>query len=191
MTFNEYQQLFATILEDPNPAAPYDNPAYLEYTKLNWSRQQRWLKTGVLEDTLVQVVKEITTPQHWIVITEPWCGDAAHSVPFLHLISMLNPLITIDYQLRDSAPFLIQNYLTNGSKAIPKLVIRDASSEDLAVWGPRPVACQQLYTTLKAGNADAEHLKTELQKWYNADKGHSLQAELKALLTGIRSIAVA
>jgi len=191
MTFNAYQQLFAAIFENPNPQAPYDNPAYLEYTKLNWARQQRWLKTAVLDEELVQTIRQMNTPQHWVVITEPWCGDAAHIVPFLHLVSELNPLISIDYQLRDSEPFLINSYLTNGSKAIPKFIVRDAEGKDLSVWGPRPAACQQLYNTLKEEKADAERLKTELQKWYNADKGQTLQAELKALLKALQPAAVA
>jgi hypothetical protein len=183
MTFTDYQQLFQDILSNPNPAAPYDNPAYFDYTKLNWTRQQRWLKTGVLDPVLEQKIKAISVPQTWIVITEPWCGDASHIVPFFHMLSSLNPLIRIDYQLRDSEPFLINSYLTHGSKSIPKLAIRDEAGNDLAVWGPRPAACQVVYDTLKKENADFEAIKTALQKWYNDDKGRSLQQELLELLS--------
>lgn len=182
MKFSAYEEVFQEILNSPAPQPPYDHAAYLDYAKLNWSRQQRWLKTGVLSNEVVAAVKTIAAPQQWIVLTEPWCGDAAHIVPFLQMIAALNPLISIDYQLRDSPPFLINSYLTGTSKSIPKLVIRDAAGADLAVWGPRPAGCQEVYNRLIAEKADFEQTKIALQKWYNEDKGKSLQEELLPLL---------
>ncbi|NIG54918.1 thioredoxin family protein [Chitinophaga sp. Cy-1792] len=183
MDFNAYEAVFQEILHNPSPSAPYNNPDYLNYTKLNWSRQSRWLKTGKLNDDLATAIKNIAAPQQWIIITEPWCGDASHSVPFIQMLAALNPLITTDYQLRDSPPHLIQQYLTNGtSKSIPKLIMRDAAGKDIAVWGPRPAECQVLYDELHASKADFETLKIALQQWYNEDKGVSLQRELLLLI---------
>lgn len=178
MDFQQYQTHFQDILSSPNPSAPYDNADYLDYTKLNWSRQQRWLKTGLLNPILSKAIADIDKPQQWIIITEPWCGDASHTVPFIHMLTQLNPLINASYQLRDTEPFLIEQYLTNGGKAIPKLIVRDEAGNDLVNWGPRPVACQEVYSKLTAEKADFETVKTELQKWYNQDKGVSFQQEL-------------
>ncbi|MGN7818980.1 thioredoxin family protein [Chitinophaga sp. 22536] len=191
MNFTDYLQLFENILQDAEPKAPYSNPDYFNYTKLNWSRQQRWLKTSVINEDITAAVKNITAPQQWVIITEPWCGDAAHIVPFLHKIAALNPLITIDIQLRDTPPFLIEQYLTNGTRSIPKLIIRDQDGNDMAVWGPRPAECQVLYNRLKAEKADFERTKIELQQWYNEDKGKSLQAELLEVLTAVQKITPA
>ncbi len=187
MTFEAYRSYFEEIIQKTadEQVAPYNNPDYFDYTKLNWSRMNRWLKTGILTDEIKQTMQEITSPQNWIVITEPWCGDAAHSVPFLEMISRLNPLITVSYELRDSEPFTINNYLTNGGKSIPKLIIRNTEGKDLATWGPRPADCQLVYDKLTADKADFETVKTELQVWYNADKGKSVQEELVALLKNI------
>ncbi|MBV8251939.1 MAG: thioredoxin family protein [Chitinophaga sp.] len=185
MDIKSYEHEFFDILHDPNPAAPYDNPNYYNYTKLNWSRHQRWLKVGVLSEEIKTAVKAIQAPQQWIIITEPWCGDAAHIIPFIQMIANLNPLITTDYQLRDSAPNLIDQYLTNGTKSIPKLILRDATGKDLAVWGPRPVESQKLYNQLKKDNVDFEQQKIALQQWYNDDKGKSFQAELLPLLLAL------
>jgi hypothetical protein len=182
MNFSAYQHYFQSIIDSPNPSAPYDNPAYFDYAKLNWSRMNRWLKVGNLSDEIKETLSKIDIAQHWVVITEPWCGDAAHIVPFFQLITLWNPLIEIDYQLRDSEPFLINNYLTGQSKSIPKLVIRNEKDQDLAVWGPRPAECQLLYSRLIAEQADFETTKTELQKWYNHDKGKLILEELNALL---------
>lgn len=191
MNFTDYLQLFENILQDADPKAPYNNPDYLNYTKLNWSRQQRWLKTGVITAAMATAVKNITAPQQWVIITEPWCGDAAHIVPFLYKIAAINPLVTIDIQQRDTPPFLIEQYLTNGTKSIPKLVIRDSDGNDMAVWGPRPAGCQVLYNRLKEEKADFERMKIELQQWYNEDKGNSLQAELSEVLTQVQKVSLA
>lgn len=183
MDFTAYQHLFQQILSEPNPPLPYLNPDYLNYAKLNWSRQQRWLKTGVLNEGLTAIIENIREEQHWIIITEPWCGDAAHILPFLHRLAELNPLLKVDYQLRDEEPFFIEHYLTNGAKSIPKLIIADKDNTVLKVWGPRPAGCQQLYNQLLTDHVDMETKKIALQQWYNTDKGVSLQQELIAILS--------
>ncbi|MFY0256006.1 thioredoxin family protein [Chitinophaga sp. 30R24] len=185
MDFTAYLKHFEAIIHHPAPEKPYDNPDYLNYTKLNWSRMHRWLKQGVLTTAMKDAVLAIFSPQQWIVITEPWCGDASHAIPFFQMMKEENPFINISYELRDTSPFLINDYLTNGSKSIPKLIIRDEKGQDRATWGPRPAACQELYNHLTATKTDFETLKTALQKWYNNDKGISMQEELLALLQSI------
>ncbi len=185
MNYTAYKQLFDKILDNPNPAHPYDDAMYLDYTRLNRSRMNRWDKQLVLDENLVSRIKQITTPQHWIIITEPWCGDAAHIVPFLVRLVEQNNLITHDLQLRDSEPFLIESYLTKGTKGIPKFIVRDENGRDLFDWGPRPKGAQELQDTMKAGNADFETTKIALQNWYNKDKGVSLCNELTALFENI------
>ena len=108
-----------------------------------------------------------------------------HTVPFLHLMSQLNPLVSVDYELRDFEPFRINTYLTRNGKSIPKLIIRNASGNDLATWGPRPEACQKIYDELTAAKADFETTKTALQNWYNQDSGKEIQKELAVLLRSL------
>lgn len=181
MDYIEYKRLFDSILEDPAPAFPYDDDMYLDYTKLNRSRMKRWDKQLVLDERLVFYLKKITSPQHWIIITEPWCGDAAHIVPFFIRMAEQNEQVTYDMQLRDSEPFLIESYLTKGTKSIPKLIARDENGRDIFTWGPRPKGAQELLDKMKAGNADFETIKIALQNWYNDDKGVSLCRELTEL----------
>src|SRR5690606_26956776 len=184
MNFQEYKAYFESILNksETEQQAPYDNPDYLDYTKLNWSRMNRWFKTGKLAQEMLDTVIKIDKPQQWIVITEPWCGDAAHNIPFIEMIASQNPLISVSYVLRDTEPHLIDQYLTNGTKSIPKLIIRNAAGEDMGTWGTRPVACQKVYTDLLKENASFEKVKVEIQNWYNADKGTGIQNELKHVI---------
>lgn len=181
-TWEDYLSAFEHLLNSDNHSAPYTNPAYLDYVKLNHSRQKRWLKTGVLTQDIIAEVKKINGVQTWHVITEPWCGDAAHSIPFLKLISEHNPLITVKIVWRDTPPLLIEDYLTNGGKSVPKLVVRDADDNDLFTWGPRPEPCQKIYLEMKEIGASFDEQKVALQNWYNTDIGGTLQKELLALI---------
>ncbi len=181
-TFEEYMSGFEALMTQPDPPAPYDEPDYYQYAKLNFSRSNRWLKRGKLTDSLIQTLEGIKDPQQWILITEPWCGDAAHSVPFIYKMSLLNPKISLVIEHRDMPPFRIDEYLTNGGKSIPKLIIRNLEGKDLALWGPRPQEAQELFEKMKAENLDFETQKEQLQNWYNKDQGNAMQHEFTQLL---------
>jgi hypothetical protein len=185
MTFQDYQELFEDILEGKIAAAPYDDVHFVEYTKLNQSRKNRWLKKGTIDEKLKNVIEKIKNKQQWILITEPWCGDASHSVPFIAMLANLNQNINLDIQLRDSENSEIGNYLTNGSKSIPILIVRNVDGKDIFRWGPRPANCQQLFDDLRSKEVAFEELKKALQDWYNQDKGLSLQEELLAFFCNL------
>ena len=182
MNFKQYITHFESVMSSQEVLPPYDNPDYMDYTKLNWSRMNRWLKNGKINEALKQAIQSLDEPQDWVLITEPWCGDAAHIVPFIALLSGLNEKITLEIQLRDTDSE-IENYLTRGGKSIPKLIIRDTSGDDKVVWGPRPEPCHRVFEAQVAANADHDTLVLALQKWYNQDKGATLQQELLSLLS--------
>lgn len=182
MDLQEYRTLFETILGNETNEAPYDSAAYLNYVKLNRSRMKRWKKQGVINETLEQTIRNIKQPQKWVLITEPWCGDAANSIPYIEKMAALNPNITVDVQLRDSDSE-IDSYLTNGGKSIPKLIVRDEQNNDLFTWGPRPVEAQALVQKQKQSDAPADEKYVEILHWYKDDKGVSIQEELLTLLT--------
>lgn len=182
ITWKDYLQKFEHILSQKNPEAPYDDLDFFNYLKLNRSRQNRWLKTAKINDELSHVISAINQKQTWYLIVEPWCGDASHSAPFIYMMTELNPNITFKVVLRDTEPFMIDNYLTNGGKSIPKVVIRDENEKDLHLWGPRPIECQNEFDSLKEQQVELADLKLALQNWYNKDHGNSIQKEFLALL---------
>lgn len=182
MDYARYQQLFDEILASPQPPAPYDKETYLHYTRLNRSRMKRWNQQPLPASPLPERLRQLRAPQHWIILTEPWCGDAAHSLPFLIRLADSQPLISYDLELRDSTPHRIEQYLTNGSRSIPKLIVRDASGRDLFTWGPRPRPAQELINTLKQAGTPQEEVLLALQNWYNQDRGQTMLAELEELM---------
>lgn len=180
MNWNEYLSSFDAILDGTHTSAPYDKEAYREYVGLNKSRVSRWLKKIEIQPELVSTSMTIDSPQHWLLITEPWCGDAAHSTPIVQLMAALNPNITLEIVLRDSTND-IESYLTYGGKSIPKLVVRNEKGDDLFTWGPRPASCQKLMSELKSLELPFEEINAKIQQWYNKDKGIEIQAELLLL----------
>lgn len=178
MKFTDYQELFDEILKGVITEKPYDDPHYLDYVKLNHSRQNRWFKTGKLNSDTISTIQSISEKQNWLLITEPWCGDASHIVPFIVMMAELNPLIELNLQLRDADNSEIDKYLTNGGRSIPVLVVRDQHNTDIFHWGPRPSECQGLYLELKEGKAPFEEVKVTLQQWYNENKGQDIQEEI-------------
>lgn len=182
MEWEEYQLEFDQILSGEITDSPYDNLAFIEYVKLNNSRSKRWIKKGELTDQIKSKLDSIQAKQKWVLITEPWCGDAAHLAPFIKKMAEYSPNIELEIQNRDGERSEIDNYLTNGGKSIPKLIVRDENGKDLYNWGPRPMEPQAIVMNQKTSNQTMEEKKSELQLWYNKDKGTSIQKELADLI---------
>lgn len=188
MNWKSYITLFETILSGENTTAPYNKESYVNYTSLNFARQNRWFKRGQISEELKTEIENISEEQEWILITEPWCGDASHINPFIKMAADLNDNIRLTINLRDGEDSLIQDYLTNGvSMSIPILVVRNKEGKDLFVWGPRPKDAQALLMQHKSDESKTnEEKKIEFQAWYNKNKGADLQAELVEKFKSLR-----
>lgn len=182
MKISDYELQFTAILEGIINDYPYDTEEYINYVNLNQARIKRWSKKGKILPALEETLKNIQQPLNWVLITEPWCGDAAHSHAFISKLAVLNPNISLTVQNRDEDSE-IDKYLTNGGKSIPKLIVRDKAGNDFFDWGPRPKEAQEMVMQHKKDDSkSAQEKKMELQKWYNKDKGTAIQEELNALL---------
>jgi hypothetical protein len=87
------------------------------------------------------------------------------------------------FVLRDENLELMDLFLTNGGRSIPKLIALDKNNNVLKTWGPRPSFANKMVTEYKAknGNLDAQ-FKQDLQVWYNKDKGKSTQEDFIAFV---------
>jgi hypothetical protein len=187
MTWEEYLHLFDQILSGEFTDELYQKPDYRNYVKMNNSRLYRWLKNAELNPELITIIQKIDAPQYWYLITEPWCGDAAHSTPLIAMMAEQNPNISLKVVLRDANLEFMDQYLTNGGRSIPKLIARDSREKDLFVWGPRPAELQTIFLQLKAKNETFEVISRNLQQWYNQNKGEAVQREIMALLSSIQT----
>lgn len=156
----------------------------LPYVKMNDQRMKRLDKTLMITDEVANFLKDYKQPLLWIVLTEGWCGDAAQALPVLNKMAALTETIDLKIVLRDENIELMNHFLTNGAKSIPKLIFLNSETfEVLADWGPRPQKAVDFLDDLKLkfGGLTPD-VKEELQKWYNADKGISTQNELVQIL---------
>lgn len=154
---------------------------YAQYLALNRSRFNRIYKRFIASEDFKNSVKDIRIPAHWIIISEPWCGDAAQSLPVILKLIEHVPNASYTLELRDQGN-LIDHYLTNGGKGIPKVIVRDEHGSDLFVWGPRPEGATKFFTQEKTQGRTKEEISESLQRWYLQDQGASIEIEFTQLL---------
>lgn len=184
MSYEQYLQLLENLLAEGKTTGENQSEALFNYANLNDKRMKKWAKIGKLTPALVQRLQEIDQPLTWLIITEGWCGDAAQNLPFVYKMAETNPLIEIKVILRDEYPVVMNEFLTNGGKSIPKVVALDPNSLTvLGDWGPRPAPIQAEFlenkqTAAMSGAKFTEHLHL----WYAKDKGMTIQTEFLAIL---------
>jgi hypothetical protein len=109
------------------------------------------------------------------------CNPAQiENIPIIMKLAAENPLIQVHFLLRDENLHLMDQYLTNGGRSIPKLIALDTNTlEELFNWGPRPAAAQDLFLELKSQGLDYAE---PIHAWYAKDKGQHAQKEIIDLL---------
>ena len=182
MTYEEYKKLFADEIENPPGVDEKNN---YDIKKLNFSRSKRIEKQFVPSDELINTVNNISKQQLWMVLTEAWCGDSAQNLPVIVKVSELSNNIELRILLRDSNLDIMDQYLTNGTRSIPKLVAFDEDGNELFRWGARPAAAQQLINELKEKGLQKNEWLVELHKWYANNRGKEIEKELLVLLNNL------
>ena len=182
-TYQEYRDLVTNLLAEGKSTGPEQSDYILNYSKLNNSRMKRLDKTTKISDETVQEIQKLATPQTWLVLTEGWCGDAAQNLPVIHKMAELNKNINLKLVLRDENLELMDLFLTNGGRSIPKLIALDKDNNVIDTWGPRPTIATKMVADYKEthGSLDPQ-FKEFLQVWYNKDKGLSTQEDFVALI---------
>jgi len=178
MDYAQYNLLFKQLVDEGRSTGEHDQEK-IDYTKLNFSRTKRLDKTAKIEAEQAEVFKNIPTKQTWLVISEPWCGDAAQTLPFLNKISGLSDNIELKIVLRDENLELMDKFLTNGSRSIPMIIMLDEQLEVIQQWGPRSKAATKLVTDYREEHGVInDAFKEIIQVWYNNDKGISIVNDL-------------
>ncbi|PID68534.1 MAG: thioredoxin family protein [Flavobacteriales bacterium] len=183
-TYKEYRTLVTDLLKQGKSTAPEQSEALLHYSKLNNSRMKRVDKTFKVSEKAKSQLKNLAGNYIWLVISEGWCGDAAQILPVINKMADASENIDLRIVLRDENEELMNNFLTNGGKSIPKLILLNADTlEVIDTWGPRPSTATKMVEEQKRkyGVLD-DAFKEKLQQWYNADKGMTLEKDLLQLL---------
>jgi len=187
-SYTEYKELILNLLKKGRSTGSSQNDNLFNFTKLNEKRMKRLDKQTKLSETTKEKTQRIQKDFTWLVLTESWCGDAAQTLPILNKFAETNPKIELKVVLRDDNADLMNGFLTNGSKSIPKLIVLEKGTNNVvSTWGPRSEKATNLVNDYKEkhGKLDAE-FKKDLQLWYNSDKGVHIERDLVDLLNKMK-----
>lgn len=183
ISYSEYRTLVADLLSENKSTGFTQSEALFKYSFLNDRRMKRLDKTSKLTEETVGKLKEVKEPQRWLVLTEGWCGDAAQNLPVINKLAEENPNIDLKLVLRDENLELMDNFLTNGGRSIPKLIALNEKNDVLFTWGPRPSVATKMIADYKEANGTVDaKVKEDLQVWYNKNKGENVQEDILSLL---------
>ncbi|MFD0990257.1 thioredoxin family protein [Mariniflexile jejuense] len=184
LTYSDYRDLVKRLSEQNATTGLEQTEALINFTKLNEKRMKRWDKTLKIPVSAQNKIAEFTQNITWLVIAESWCGDAAHVLPAINKIAELNNHINLKIVLRDENLALMDLFLTNGSRSIPKLIIIDDETGDvLHTYGPRPSEATSFVNRYKVKYGPlTPEFKEDLQHWYNNDKGQNIIKDITEML---------
>jgi thiol-disulfide isomerase/thioredoxin len=186
-SYSSYRNLLDELLKENKTTGDDQSQDMLNYAKLNMQRMKRIDKTIQLTEDIKKTVSELLHKITWLVITEGWCGDASQIVPVLAKIAEEFPdKIELKLILRDENPEIMDNYLTNGTRSIPKVIFLDSNLNEITTWGPRPKKGQDIINNMKAMGYGYDYWKGELHTWYTFDKQKTIQAEMNEVLKSIK-----
>lgn len=183
-SYEEYRNLLSNLLKVGKTTGNDQSEAMIHYAELNEARLHRLDKTIQVTDEVQLKLEQLTKKYLWLVISEGWCGDAAQILPIINKMALVSDKVELRIILRDDNEEVMNMFLTNGTKSIPKLIIIDKESGEVVNhFGPRPQGAKQLILDYKAAHGVVdETAKIELQKWYLHDKGISTQNEIMELM---------
>lgn len=148
-------------------------------------------KRTELTEELNVAVNSLTKNYKLLALTEGWCGDAAQILPLVNKLVEANPQLELHLILRDEHLELMDLFLTDGGRSIPKILFLNPDTHEvIASWGPRPAYAQKMAMDYKYKPEPKEDYEThhlELHSWYTKDKTLSTQAELTDLLNKLEN----
>ncbi|HOY48470.1 MAG TPA: thioredoxin family protein [Flavobacteriales bacterium] len=181
-TWERYMALMEQLVADKQTTGE-QTEEHIHFTELNIHRLKRVYKTLKFDSEVANALAE-TPRQLWVVISEAWCGDASQLLPVMARMADLSATIELRIVLRDENPELMDQFLTNGGKAIPKLICMNPDTfEVMWNWGPRPLPAVELAKSIKSQGGTKEEIGLAMQEWYNKDKGQTTIQELLGYLT--------
>ncbi len=183
-SYEQYKDLMNRLAENGESTGVISDE-HIAATRLNAQRIRRIDKQCLLTDELLETLKNFTRRCEWILLAESWCGDGAQCIPVIAGIAAQSNCIDLKLILRDNHPDIMDAYLTNGSRAIPKLICFDKDThQEIGHWGPRPAGIQQMVINFKQAHPDINHAEfvKNLHLWYAKDQTRALQQDFVSLL---------
>ncbi|MCW3160087.1 thioredoxin family protein [Chryseobacterium oryctis] len=179
ISFEEYLKIAEERLANPTTQSDID---YKPYYELGIQRMDRTLKKFSPDEEQLKKLDGKNFDGKILIISEPWCGDASATVPAV--AKFFEGRNDVRIFLRDSDKTLINQFLTNGTESIPKVLILDKDFNVKNSWGPRPKYGTELLMKYKADPEvyTKDDFYNELQVYYARNRGKDAIQEILELL---------
>ena len=183
-SYSEYRRVVSDLLFEGKSTGNEQSEDLINYTNLNETRMNRLDKTIQIPEENVLKMQTLKKEYIWLILAEGWCADGAQLLPIFNKMANASDKIESKIVFRDENEDLMNLFLTNNARAIPKLIVIEKETGKVCDdWGPRPQDATELIKNYKEkfGVVDAT-AKSDLQMWYFHDKGLSTQNELINLM---------
>ncbi len=194
LRYEEYREAWKRQLDTPLPDDADPEERRLDhYLNYNWDRQAHVHESYTPSGALRSAVSAIEDSHLWMVLTEPWCGDSAFLLPVIAEAADLSDQVTLRILLRDKNLDIMDQYLTDESRSIPKLVAFSEDGQELFTWGPRPEGAARRFGELQEQYDEKMELIDEFLEYYEEGGWQETDTELAERIRSVvgRSVSVA
>lgn len=156
-------------------------PEFLEGVEKNRDFWHSMTRRARVPEEYVERVRALPGRWHLLVLLEDWCGDAINTVPLIAALAEASPNLDLRVLGRDANPDLMDAHLSNGSRAIPVVMILDDGYREHGWWGSRPSELQE-WVLSEGLQLPPEERYAKIRRWYARDGGRSTLEEIVSLL---------
>ncbi|UCD23171.1 MAG: thioredoxin family protein [Gemmatimonadota bacterium] len=160
-------------------ASPYTE--FVEGTEKNRSLWEGVYRLTPIPEWVLKLACDRGKGIRLLAIVEDWCGDASNTVPVLAKLGDMASCLEMRVIERDENPEVMDQYLTNGARSIPIVIVLNEDLEELGHWGPRPSELQHWVMDHKDAIPKDERYKY-VRRWYAKDKGETTMREVLQLI---------
>ncbi|MEJ2054602.1 MAG: thioredoxin family protein [Calditrichaceae bacterium] len=137
------------------------------------------------------VVSDQYIPENLKILTlvQPGCADTAAILSVVQKF-FENSNTKLRILKRDDNPDLMDQFLTNGGRAVPLFIIMDEQGNYLARFGPRPEKMQNFFEehreAINKGEIEKSEIIRKIRNFYAKDRGRTIINEFKNILKKIQ-----
>ena len=158
---------------------------YRFYSKYNIERQARVDALWEPSQAFIDAVDHAPGPATWLFITDDWCVDSAYSLPLVRWATERRDDLALRILMKDDHLDILDHFLTNGKRSIPKWIGLTETGEVQFSWGPQPEEIRAIRQNLMDSGAEGKIVSSTTVDWY-ADHGWTYVE--KEMIETLRSI---
>jgi hypothetical protein len=186
--YDTYRTEVEKLVDAGKTSGPVQNEALAQHTKMGFQRMKKWEKITKISEETTNNLKSVKGNYSWLVIGEAWCGDVGQNIVALNKMAK-EADIDLKMVFRDENLDLMDKFLTNGGRSIPKMLVVDNNSKEVVgEWGPRPKHIQNWFVEEKQKPGfDKNSTMEQVHLWYAKNKHEELQNEVVEMMQSIET----